>query len=53
MLVMFKTQRCKQSVSHTGKMSDPITERLRSHKQYDRHWVLGEPYSYGDLWYKD
>ena len=53
MVDMFKTQHCKQSDSHTGKMSDPITERLHSHKRYNHHWVLGEPYSYGGLWYKD
>ena len=53
MLDVFKTQRCKQSVSHIGKMSDPIIERLHSHKRYNRHWVIGKPYSYGGLWYKD
>ena len=53
MLTVFKTQCCKQSVFHTRKMSDPITERLHSHKRYNRHWVLGEPYSNGGLWYKD
>ena len=53
MLAVFQTQRCKQSVSHIGKMSDPITKRLRAHRLYNRHYVLGEPYSYSGLWYKD
>lgn len=40
-------------VSHKQKMNDPIKEGIRSHKRYNRHWVLGEPYNYEGLWYKD